>query len=81
MRPKPLTFLKARLKSDVRTKTGLKRFLPAVLSGEFEHAEAELVQWQGSGDIAAQARANCYLVIPPDREHLVAGEYASVLLP
>ena len=75
-----LVFLKARLKSDVRTKTGLKRFLPAVLSGEFENAEIELARWQGSGDIAALAAANCYLVVPPDRELISAGEWVSLLL-
>jgi molybdopterin molybdotransferase len=78
--PRPLIFLKAKLKSEVRTKTGLKRFLPAVLSGEFEDAEVELSRWQGSGDIAALARSNCYLVIPPDRERIEAGGYVSVLL-
>jgi len=77
--PEPLYFLKARLKSEVRTKTGLTRFLPAVLSGEFENSEVELAAWQGSGDIAALARANCYLVIPPDRERIGAGEWVSVL--
>ena len=77
---RPLIFLKARLKSDVRTKTGLKRFLPAVLSGEFENAEIELARWQGSGDIAALAGANCYLVVPPDREQIGAGEWVSVLM-
>lgn len=76
----PLVFLKARLKTDVRTKTGLKRFLPAVLSGEFENAEVERALWQGSGDIAALAVANCYLVIPPDREQIVAGEMVSVMM-
>jgi molybdopterin molybdotransferase len=81
IKPQSLQFLKARLKSAFRTKTGLKRFLPAVLSGEFEDVEVELVGWQGSGDIGAQVRANCYLVIPPDREVIDAGEYVSVLLP
>jgi molybdopterin molybdotransferase len=80
MKPKPLVFLKARLKSDIRTKTGLKRFLPALLSGEFENAEVELARWQGSGDIAALARANCYVVIPPDREQIAAGEWISLLM-
>ena len=78
--PQPLIFLKGRLKSEVRTKTGLKRFLPAVLSGEFENAEVELARWQGSGDIAALAGANCYLVIPPDRERIAAGESVSLLM-
>jgi len=79
MMPRKLVFLRAQLKSDIRTKTGLKRFLPAVLSGEFERAEVELARWQGSGDIASTARANCYVVIPPDRERIPAGEWVSVL--
>lgn len=80
MAPQRLVFLRARLKSEIRTKTGLKRFLPAVLSGEFENAEVELAKWQGSGDIATLARANCYVVIPPDRERIDAGEWVSLLM-
>jgi molybdopterin molybdotransferase len=79
-RPEPLVFMRARLKAEVRTKTGLTRFLPAVISGELENAQIELAAWQGSGDIAALARANCYLVIPPDREKIAEGEWGSVLL-
>jgi molybdopterin molybdotransferase len=78
--PRRLIFLRARLKSEIRTKTGLKRFLPAVLSGEFENAEVELARWQGSGDIAALARANCYVVISPERERIEAGEWVSLLM-
>jgi molybdopterin molybdotransferase len=81
VRPEPLVFLKARLKTELRTKTGLTRFLPATLSGRFENAEVELVVWQGSGDVAALARANCYLVIPSEPERIAAGEWVSVLLP
>jgi molybdopterin molybdotransferase len=76
----PLIFLRARLKSQIKTKTGLKRFLPATLSGEFENAEVELARWQGSGDIAALVRANCYVVIPPDRERIEAGEWVALLM-
>jgi molybdopterin molybdotransferase len=75
-----LIFTHAKLKSQIRTKTGLKRFLPALLSGEFEHSEVELVGWQGSGDVASVARANCYAVVPPDRERIEAGEWVPVLL-
>jgi len=78
--PHKLLFLHARLRKEIRTKTGLKRFLPAILSGEFEDSQVELVAWQGSGDIAATARANCYIVIPDDREHLPAGEFVAVML-
>jgi len=77
--PEKLTFLHARLKREIRIKSGLKRFLPAILSGEFENSEVELVAWQGSGDIAATARANCYAVIPADRETIAAGEWVAVL--
>jgi len=79
-KPQPLIFLKARLKSEIRTKTGLQRFLPAVLCGEFENADVELAAWQGSGDIAALARANCFLVIPPDRKQIAAGEWVCLLM-
>ncbi|MGO9127056.1 MAG: gephyrin-like molybdotransferase Glp [Terriglobales bacterium] len=80
MQPRKLAFLHAKLKSQVKAKPGLKRFLPAILSGEFEAAEVELLSWQGSGDIAATTRANCYVVIPPDREQIAAGEWVPVLL-
>ena len=80
MSPRKLVFTRARLKSEVKVKTGLKRFLPGVISGEFENAEVELAPWHGSGDIAATARSNCYVVIPPDRERVAAGEWAPVLL-
>src|SRR5690242_8803074 len=59
----PLRFLSAQLKSEVKTKPGLTRFLPATLSGEFERSTVELSKWQGSGDIATQTRTNCYLVV------------------
>jgi len=77
--PRKLIFLHARLKTEINTKPGLKRFLPAILSGELEHSEVELVPWQGSGDIAATARADCYIVIPAEREHIAAGEWVPVL--
>ncbi len=78
--PRRPSFLHARLKKEIHVKTGLKRFLPAILSGEFEHSEVELVIWQGSGDIAATARANCYIVIPPDRECVAAGEWIPIMM-
>ena len=80
MSPRKLIFVHARLKSGIRVKLGLRRFLPANLSGEFENSQVELVPWQGSGDIAATARANCYVVIPPDREQIAAGEFVAVLM-
>lgn len=37
------------------------------------------LRWQGSGDIIAMSRANCLLVIPPDRETIEAGERVNVV--
>lgn len=78
--PRPLIFTHARLKSPIRTKTGLKRFLPAILSGEFDKAEVEMAHWQGSGDIATLTKTNCYVVIPEDRGQIDAGEWVSLLI-
>jgi molybdopterin molybdotransferase len=80
MFPRPLTFLHARLKSEIRVKPGLKRFLPAILSGQCENSHAELVSWHGSGDIGSIVRSNCLIVIPPDRERIPAGEWVAVML-
>ena len=77
---KDMVFVQARLKSEVRVKPGLTRFLPALLGGEYERAEVEAVKWQGSGDMAANAGANCYLVTPPESEIMKAGDMVSVLL-
>jgi molybdopterin molybdotransferase len=78
--PVPLRFVQARLRSEFKTKAGLTRFLPAMLTGEFEQVEVDVVKWQGSGDMAATARADCYLVVPPDRDVLRAGDTVSILL-
>jgi molybdopterin molybdotransferase len=79
-RPQPLPFAQASLKSEFATKTGLTRFLPAKLGGTHELPEVELVRWQGSGDLMAVSRSNCYVVVPPDRERFTAGEMMTVLL-
>jgi molybdopterin molybdotransferase len=70
----------ARLRKDFKTKTGLTRFLPATLDGGLHDPEVEVVPWQGSGDMLAAARANCYLVVPPDREKLGKGEMVTVVM-
>jgi len=80
MSPRKLIFLHARVASEIRVKTGLRRFFPAILSGELEDSQVDLLAWQGSGDIAATARANCYVVIPPERELIAAGEWVAVMM-
>jgi molybdopterin molybdotransferase len=78
--PERMKSAKAKLKKDFKTKTGLTRFLPARLDGALDDPEVEVVPWQGSGDMLAAARANCYLVVPPDREKLAKGEIVTVVI-
>ncbi|MBB5055950.1 molybdopterin molybdotransferase [Granulicella aggregans] len=73
-------FAQATLAHDVEGKQGLTRMLPARLESDFRQASVRLVGWQGSGDLAANARANCYAVFPPDRTEFRAGDVISVLL-
>jgi len=76
----PLPFAQAALMQSLSTKTGLTRFLPGRLAGSQETPTVELVPWHGSGDLMAAAKANCYIVVPPDREKLDAGEAVTILL-
>jgi molybdopterin molybdotransferase len=73
--------------SDKHGKPGLTRFLPAqctfgAVTGGTAGAipEVALVPWQGSGDLAALARSNCFLVIPDGAHRLEAGETVRILL-
>jgi molybdopterin molybdotransferase len=79
-------FTLARLaeESDKHGKPGLTRFLPARCTfggSDNELPEVTLVSWQGSGDLAALARSNCFLLIPDDAHRLQAGEIVRILLP
>ena len=74
-----LPFLHAKLASEFRHKPVLTRFLPARLSGAYQDARVERIQWQGSGDLVSVAQANCYLVAERGREAWAAGEEISVL--
>ncbi|MGC2636950.1 MAG: molybdopterin molybdotransferase MoeA, partial [Acidobacteriaceae bacterium] len=73
-------FVMARVEEYVRVKAGLTRFLPARLEGDVRGARVRRIAWQGSGDLAAAARANAFVVVPETAEALRAGEIASVLL-
>ena len=77
---RPLPFLEAKLAQALNEKPGLTHFLPARLQWRGASPEVEPLPWQGSGDIATMARANCLLVVPSDRGQIAAGESVSVLL-
>jgi molybdopterin molybdotransferase len=77
---RPLPLLEAKLGEALNEKPGLTHFLPARVEWRGATPEVKMLSWQGSGDIATMAKANCFLVIPPDREQIAAGESVSVLL-
>jgi molybdopterin molybdotransferase len=77
---RPLPLLEARLGEALHEKPGLTHFLPARVKWDATTAEVRPLKWQGSGDIAALARANCFLVVPADRAEVQKGERVSVLL-
>lgn len=37
------------------------------------------IPWQGSGDLVAMSRADCLLLVPPDRERMEAGDRVMIL--
>jgi molybdopterin molybdotransferase len=73
-------FVSAALAEQVHNKPGLTRFLPAMVHHDIAGPTVRTIPWQGSGDLAALARSNAFLVIPPDREVFRAGEAMTVLL-
>ncbi len=73
------TFAQATLGEEVRARPGLTRLLPAHLTHSLAQPQVRIVPWQSSGDLAANARANCYAVLP-DGHDLHAGDVVTVLL-
>jgi molybdopterin molybdotransferase len=70
-------------KSDKHGKPGITRFLPAFCtygSRASQLPEVALVPMQGSGDLAALARSNCFVVAPEDAR-LKLGAIVRILLP
>jgi molybdopterin molybdotransferase len=57
----------------------LTRFLPAHLESGWDHANVRRIAWQGSGDLAATAQSNCFVVLPPNTA-FEAGDSVQVLL-
>ncbi len=79
-------FALARLISDVKARTGLTRFLPAACSFAGPLPQVAPVPSEGSGDLAAMARANCFIVVPEEgdlrpKSRLEPGATVRILLP
>jgi molybdopterin molybdotransferase len=73
-------FVEAKLAENVKGAAKVTRFLPAELTGAWDGVSVSLVGWQGSGDVAANARGNGYVVLPAGVDSFAAGETVRVLL-
>ncbi len=73
-------FAEARLAEDVAGGARVTRFLPAEVVSAWDGVTVRVVGWQGSGDVAANARGNAYCVLPAGVTHFSAGETVRVLL-
>lgn len=75
-----LPLVEARLGAALNEKPGLTHFLPARVEWRGTTPEVRALPWQGSGDVAALARANCFLVVAADRGQVKVGETMPILL-
>jgi len=80
--PESLPFFKAKLAHPVTEKGTVAHFLPARVtwpSGETGgDPKVEVLLWEGSGDVGAVVRANCFLVVHTSRLELERGEWVDV---
>jgi len=75
-----LLLLEARLGEALDEKPGVTHFLPARMEGQGANREVVALQWQGSGDIAALTRSNCFVVVPAEKERIEVGERVEVMV-
>ncbi|MCU1243070.1 MAG: hypothetical protein JWO71_3796 [Candidatus Acidoferrum typicum] len=78
--PRDLPIVEAHLGATLNEKQGLTHFLPGRVEWRGAIPEVKALPWQGSGDIAALARANCFLVVAADRTRVDVGETVPILL-
>jgi molybdopterin molybdotransferase len=75
-----LPIVEAKLGEALNEKPGVTHFLPARLEGQRPDREVKALKWQGSGDVSALGRANCFLVVPIEKEKIETGEKVDVML-
>lgn len=75
-----LPVVEARLGEALNEKPGLTHFLPARMEGQGAEREVKALKWQGSGDVSALGRANCFVVVPAEKEKLDVGEKIEVIV-
>ena len=78
-KPQPLPFFRAKLAHAIHEKAGVAHYLPARVSWPNGEPQVELMLWEGSGDIGAVVRGNCFVKVDQSRLHIESGEWVDVL--
>jgi molybdopterin molybdotransferase len=78
-KPQALPFFKAKLKHPINEKGNVAHFLPARISWADGDPVVEVMLWEGSGDIGAVVRGNCFVRVHESKLHLEAGEWVDIL--
>jgi molybdopterin molybdotransferase len=78
-KPEPLPLFKAKLVHPIEQRAALTHFLPARVTWPSGEPTVSLLHWEGSGDIGAVVRSNCFLVVHEAKLKLAAGEWVEVL--
>jgi molybdopterin molybdotransferase len=76
----PIPTFEAKLAHPLDEKPPFAHFLPARVSWPDRVPTVEAIHWEGSGDIGAVVRGNCFLVVHESKLQYAAGEMACVLL-
>jgi molybdopterin biosynthesis enzyme len=50
------------------------------MGGQGAGREVKVLKWQGSGDVSALSRANCFVIVPAALENLGVGDPVEVMV-
>ncbi len=79
LEPPALPLFKAVLAHPVKEKGAVAHFLPARVTWQSGEPVVETLLWEGSGDIGAVVRSNCFLLVRDSKLQLEAREWVDVL--
>jgi molybdopterin molybdotransferase len=76
---RPISYLKAKMAHPLRERGALTHFFPARVTRTNGDPSVETLLWEGSGDIGAVVRSNCFLVVHQDRLEIAPGDWVDIL--
>jgi molybdopterin molybdotransferase len=69
----------AKLSHDYDHAGGRAACLPALIEGDAPNERVAILPWQGSADLATLVKANAFVRLPAEKQHLTAGTPINVL--